>query len=218
MNEDIANYINEVRRDFSGKPLNESSVDKNPINQFSLWFEEAVNSQILDPYAMSLTTVNKIGQPTTRIVYMRGISNNGFIFYTNYNSTKGKDLANNNKVALNFFWGELERQIRIEGEVKKVTKEVSDSYFAKRPRESKIGAWASNQSETIKNRMTLEDRVKFYTDKFNGLDIPRPEHWGGYIVKPKKIEFWQGRSSRLHDRIVYFGTDGDNWSLSRLSP
>jgi pyridoxamine 5'-phosphate oxidase len=217
MNEDIANYINEVRRDFSGKPLNESSVDKEPLNQFSLWFEEAVNSQILDPYAMSLTTVNSEGQPSTRIVYMRDINDYGFIFYTNYNSSKGKDLASNNKVALNFFWGELERQIRIEGVVEKVEKQVSDNYFAKRPRESQIGAWASSQSDTLEDRLALEMDVKFYTDKFEGIDIPRPDHWGGYIVKPKKIEFWQGRSSRLHDRIIY-SKDGSDWCKSRLFP
>ncbi|MGB0886567.1 MAG: pyridoxamine 5'-phosphate oxidase [Vicingaceae bacterium] len=217
MNEDLANYINEVRRDFSGKPLNEDSVLKNPLNQFNSWFEEAVNAQILDPYAMSLTTVNAIGQPSNRIVYMRDITDYGFIFYTNYNSTKGKDLSTNNKVALNFFWGELERQIRIEGEVEKVTAEVSDNYFAKRPRESQVGAWASNQSEEIESRLTLEEKIAFYTTKFKGIEIPRPAHWGGYIVNPKMIEFWQGRPSRLHDRIVYT-KNGVDWRQTRVSP
>ncbi len=217
MNEDIVNYLNAIRRDFAGKPLNEASVNDDPMKQYELWFEEAVNSQLLDPYAMSLTTVNSNGQPSIRIVYMRGIKNNGFIFYTNYSSAKGKDLEQHKQVALNFFWGELERQIRIEGEVKKVNNEDSDTYFAQRPRESQIGAWASNQSEELNDRMQLEEKVTHYTEKFKGVDVPRPEHWGGYIVVPTKIEFWQGRPNRLHDRIVFTKSD-DDWKRSRLSP
>ncbi|MGB0882918.1 MAG: pyridoxamine 5'-phosphate oxidase [Vicingaceae bacterium] len=217
MNEDIVNYLNEIRRDFSGRPLTEALVDKNPIEQYGVWFEEAVNAQLLDPYAMSLTTVSDEGQPSTRIVYMRGIENEGFVFYTNYNSTKGKDLEVNNKVALNFFWGELERQVRVEGLVEKVSADVSDAYFNKRPRESQIGAWASSQSEEIENRKQLEEQVAFYTEKFKGVDVPRPSHWGGYVVKPVKVEFWQGRPSRLHDRIIYT-KKGNSWSLSRVSP
>lgn len=217
MNEDIANYLNVIRRDFAGQPLNKGSVKENPMEQYALWFEEAVNAQLLDPYAMSLTTVNSNGQPSTRIVYMRGIKDDGFVFYTNYNSSKGKNLEGNKKVALNFFWGELDRQIRIEGEVKKVSKEDSDTYFAQRPRESQIGAWASGQSEELNDREQLEDKVIHYTEKFKDIDVPRPEHWGGYIVHPTKIEFWQGRPNRLHDRIV-FTKSGDDWKQSRLSP
>ncbi|MBL4592554.1 MAG: pyridoxamine 5'-phosphate oxidase [Flavobacteriales bacterium] len=217
MNEDIVNYLNEIRRDFAGKPLNEDSVNKNPMEQYTLWFEEAVNAQLLDPYAMSITTVNSSGQPSTRIVYMRGIKDEGFIFYTNFNSGKGKDLEQNKKVALNFFWGELERQIRVEGEVVKVSDEDSDTYFAQRPRESQIRAWASSQSEELSNRSELEEKVIHFTDKFKGIDIPRPEQWGGYIVNPTKIEFWQGRPNRLHDRIVYT-KNGNDWKQSRLSP
>ena len=217
MNEDIVNYLNEIRRDFSGKPLTEESVNQNPIEQYGVWFEEAVNAQLLDPYAMSITTVSSEGQPSTRIVYMRGIKDEGFVFYTNYNSAKGKDLEANNKVALNFFWGELERQIRVEGLVEKVSDAISDAYFAKRPRESQIGAWASSQSEEITDRKQLEEQVAFYTEKFKEGDVPRPAHWGGYIVKPTKVEFWQGRASRLHDRIIYTKKD-NNWSLSRVSP
>lgn len=217
MNEDITRYLNEIRRDFAGNPLNEDSVKENPLEQYALWFEEAVSAQLLDPYAMSLTTVNSIGQPSTRIVYMRGIKDGGFIFYTNYDSSKGKDLNANHKVSLNFFWGELERQIRVEGEVVKISAEDSDTYFSKRPRESQLGAWASSQSEELENRKQLEDKVAHFTEKFNGEDVPRPEHWGGYIVKPTKIEFWQGRPNRLHDRIVYTKDNGD-WKQSRLSP
>lgn len=217
MNEDLKNYLSEIRRDFAGKPLNEDSVAENPIDQFQIWMEEAINAQLLDPYAMSVSTVAENGQPSTRIVYLRDIYPEGFIFYTNYDSQKGKNISKNNKVALNFLWSELERQIRVEGEVEKLNEEASDVYFAKRPRESQIGAWASNQSQLIKNRQALEDKVIFYTDKFKGIPIPRPAHWGGYLVKPSKIEFWQGRPSRLHDRIVY-AKNGERWEQSRLCP
>ena len=217
MSEDVQNYLNEIRRDFSGKPLDENSIKQNPVEQFDVWFEEAVDAQLLDPYAMAITTVNTIGQPSTRIVYMRGISDEGFVFYTNYESNKGKDLVENNKIALNFFWGALERQIRVEGETEKVTDEVSDAYFNNRPRESQIGAWASSQSSSIKDRKELEERVSFFKNKFKGVDVPRPPHWGGFLVRPTKVEFWQGRANRLHDRIVYTKTQ-DDWRLDRLAP
>lgn len=217
MSEDVQNYLNAIRRDFSGKPLNEQSIKQSPIEQYDVWFEEAVDAQLLDPYAMSITTVSEEGQPSTRIVYMRGISEDGFVFYTNYNSNKGNDLLTNNKIALNFFWGALERQIRVEGEVVKVSEEQSDAYFSKRPKESQIGAWASNQSKQITNRKELEDKVAFFTEKFKGIDVPRPPHWGGYLVKPSKIEFWQGRPSRLHDRLLY-EKQNNQWKIKRLAP
>ncbi len=213
----LKNYLNAIRRDFADKPFTEKLANKNPFKQFETWFEEAVNVQILDPFAMAVSTVNKEGQPSTRIVYLRDITENGFIFYTNYSSKKGQDLLINNKISLNFFWGELERQIRIEGEVKKVNEQLSDDYFSKRPRESQIGAWASLQSETITSRKELEDKVKFYTNKFKNKTVPRPKHWGGYIVTPHRIEFWQGRPSRLHDRLVYRRV-GLNWEITRVSP
>jgi pyridoxamine 5'-phosphate oxidase len=217
MNEDIVNYLNEIRRDFSGKPLTEDSVHEDPVEQYGIWFEEAVDAQLLDPYAMSLTTVSAEGQPSTRVVYMRGIKSEGFVFYSNYNSDKGSDLDANNKVALNFFWGELERQIRVEGVAEKLSEDESDAYFNQRPRESQIGAWASSQSEEIADRKQLEDQVVFYTNKFEGMEVPRPAHWGGYVVKPTKVEFWQGRPSRLHDRIIYT-KKGNAWNQSRISP
>ncbi len=217
MSEDVQNYLNNIRRDFSGKPLDEVSAKANPIEQFNVWFEEAVNGQLLDPYAMSVATVNANGTPSIRVVYMRGLDEKGIVFYTNYSSNKGTDLAQNNAISLNFFWGELERQVRIEGEVAKVTTEASDAYFAKRPRESQIGAWASNQSEVISDRKVLEERILFFQKKFDGIDVPRPEYWGGYVVKPTRIEFWQGRPSRLHDRIVYINIDNE-WRLERLAP
>lgn len=217
MSEDVQNYLNEIRRDFAGKPLNRNSVNNNPIQQFNVWFEEAVDAQLLDPYAMSIAVVDKSGQPSTRIVYMRGVSNKGFVFYTNYNSSKGQYLASNNKVALNFFWGALERQIRVKGVAKKVPNADSDAYFNNRPRESQIGAWASNQSTKISNRKELEELVTFYTQKFKGMSVPRPSHWGGYLVQPTEIEFWQGRPNRLHDRILYVKESG-NWKIVRLAP
>lgn len=215
--EDLRNYLNEIRRDFADKPLTELSVQKNPLLQFSTWFEEAVNAQLLDPYAMLISTVDEVGQPHSRVVYLRNISEEGMIFYTNYNSQKGKNISASNKIAITFFWVELERQIRIEGTVEKVTEELSDKYFAARPRESQIGAWASNQSETIKSREELEDNVKFFTEKYKDTTVPRPPHWGGYLVKPVKFEFWQGRPSRLHDRLVYTKNNND-WVISRVAP
>ena len=209
--------LNYMRRDFSGKPLNEDSVSQNPMEQFDVWFKEAVDSKLLDPSAMSVTTVSETGQPSTRIVYMRGIQNEGFTFYTNYESDKGRDLEKNNKVSLSFFWGELERQVRIEGIAEKMNEVGSDDYFSKRPRESQLGAWASNQSGELLSREALEEKVNYFTEKFKGVEIPRPPHWGGYIVKPTKIEFWQGRPNRLHDRIVYLKS-GNDWRQSRLSP
>ncbi len=217
MNNDLINYLNELRRNFSGKPLNKSSVNTNPIEQFQVWLEEATNSQLIDPSAMSITTVNNTGHPSTRIVYLRGMTENGFIFYTNYNSDKGVSLNNNKHVALNFFFIELERQIRIEGKAEKISSKDSDLYFAQRPRESQIGAWASSQSKELKNRNTLTDKVNYYTKKFKGLAVPRPEHWGGYIIVPDKIEFWQGRPNRLHDRILYTKSNSD-WEIKRISP
>ena len=215
--EDLRNYLNQIRRDFADKPLEEQSVNDNPFLQFSVWFEEAVNAQLLDPYAMLISTVDETGQPHSRVVYLRNISDEGMVFYTNYNSQKGKNISASNKIAITFFWVELERQIRIEGTVKKVSEELSDKYFAARPRESQLGAWASNQSETIKNRAELEENLKQFTEKFKGVDVPRPPHWGGYIVEPIKFEFWQGRPSRLHDRLVYTKSKS-NWVISRVAP
>lgn len=215
--EDLRNYLNQIRRDFADKPLEEQSVNDNPFLQFSVWFEEAVNAQLLDPYAMLISTVDEIGLPHSRVVYLRNISDEGMVFYTNYNSQKGKNISASNKIAITFFWVELERQIRIEGTVKKVSEELSDKYFAARPRESQLGAWASNQSETIKNRAELEENLKHFTEKFKGVDVPRPPHWGGYIVEPTKFEFWQGRPSRLHDRLIYT-KNNNKWVISRIAP
>lgn len=216
--EDLKNYINSVRRDFAGKLLDEQHIDKNPFNQFQKWFEEAVNAQILDPYAMALATVGKALQPTVRLVYMRDISKDGFVFYTNYNSQKAQDIAFNQFVSLNFFWGELERQVRVEGVAEKVDDSLSDAYFKSRPRESQLGAWASAQSTLISSRKELEDNMATLTKKYENQSIPRPKNWGGYIVKPTKVEFWQGRPNRLHDRLVFTRSENNTWEISRIAP
>ncbi len=216
--EEVKNYMNQIRRDFSDKPLNENTVKSNPLDQYAIWFEEAVNSQILDPYAMCLSTANKKGAPSSRIVYMRDIIDESVVFYTNYNSQKGKELAINPFASLNIYWAELERQIRIEGKVIKVAPEVSDAYFAARPKESKIGAWASHQSNVLENRIELENAVADLMEKYKDTEfIPRPDFWGGYQLQPTKIEFWQGRPSRLHDRLVYV-KNKDRWRIERLNP
>ncbi|MBL1280754.1 MAG: pyridoxamine 5'-phosphate oxidase [Fluviicola sp.] len=216
--EEVKNYMNSIRRDFADRPLNENSVKDNPFEQYATWFEEAVNSQILDPSAMNLSTADAKAKPTSRIVYLRDIIDSGIVFYTNYNSQKGKNLAENPQASATLFWSELERQIRFEGEVEKVADEVSDKYFAARPKESKIGAWASHQSDVLADRKELEEQVKFFTEKFKDTkDIPRPDFWGGYRLIPNRIEFWQGRPSRLHDRIVYLKKDND-WQIVRVNP
>ena len=216
--EEVKNYINSIRRDFADRPLNEEVIRANPFEQYSVWFEEAVNFQILDPYAMCLSTASKSGIPSSRIVYMRDIIKQQFIFYTNYNSQKGIELAENPNAALNIHWGELERQIRIEGVVTKVEDNISDTYFFARPKESKIGAWASKQSNELADRKQLEQRVINLTEKYkNTTKIPRPDFWGGYQLNPTRIEFWQGRPSRLHDRIV-FEKINNQWKVARLSP
>ena len=218
MIEEVSNYLNQVRHDFTKQSLDESSVDDNPLEQYAKWFEEAVGAQVLDPKAMVVSTVDKEGKPSSRVLYVRGVKENGFLFYTNYASKKGKELSENPNVAVNIFWPELERQIRMEGVVEKLSADESDAYFASRPRESQIGAWASAQSETIENRETLVTLVNSFTKKFKENDtIPRPPHWGGYFIKANYFEFWQGRPSRLHDRIA-FRLVNDKWSKGRLSP
>lgn len=209
--------IADLRKDYRLKTLNEEDVDKDAIEQFSRWWNEAVASDINEVNAMTLATVLPTGMPDARIVLLKGYDEKGFLFFTNYNSAKGNELSASPKAALVFFWKELERQIRIQGEVEKVSAEESDTYFNSRPVGSRIGAWSSPQSQVIESRHVLEDNVEKYTTEMkNG--IPRPPHWGGYRVKPVTIEFWQGRSSRLHDRIVYSLQPNGNWKTARLAP
>jgi pyridoxamine 5'-phosphate oxidase len=211
------NSIADIRKDYILRSLSEVDVAVNPIEQFTTWWNEAVESNIDEVNAMTLATADASGQPHARIVLLKGMSENGFEFFTNYESNKGKEMAANNKVALVFFWKELERQIRIEGTVSKLSEAESDSYFFSRPEESRIGAWSSPQSNIIENRDMLEKNVLQIKTRFKGKEILRPPFWGGYIVKPERIEFWQGRSNRLHDRIAYF-LENNTWNIKRLAP
>ena len=214
MSKDLSNY----RKSYEKQELLESNCPENPLELFQKWFLNAdASDTVEETNAVSLSTVGKDGYPKSRIVLLKKYTWEGFIFYTNYNSSKGEDLSNNNAAAFNIFWGELERQIRIQGFISKVDEDVSNKYFNARPRASKIGAWASSQSESLKNRKELEDRVLFFEEKFKDDEVLRPPHWGGYSLVPDKIEFWQGRSSRLHDRILYT-KENDLWIKSRLSP
>ena len=215
--EEVRNYINSIRRDFANRPLDESGLLSNPFDQFAQWMEEAVNSQILDPYAMCVSTVGNDLWPSSRIVYLRDVAEGGFVFYTNYDSHKAKDIAENPFAAINFHWSELERQVRIEGGVKKITEEKSDAYWASRPRESQVSAWMSDQSQPVGSREELELRKSAILQRFEGVEIPRPIHWGGYVVVPERVEFWQGRPNRLHDRLVYLKQTNE-WKVVRLNP
>lgn len=209
--------LQSLRQDYKSAELTESDANKNPIIQFEKWFKEALDAQIFEPNAMTLATADKSGKPNARIVLLKGADENGFSFYTNYLSTKGKELKRNPYACLVFFWGELERQVRIEGKVEKLDKETSEAYFHSRPQGSQIGAIVSPQSQVISNRAVLEQKVEELTAQYQDKTIPKPAHWGGYIVKPTSIEFWQGRSSRLHDRLKYDIVNG-KWLVNRLAP
>lgn len=213
MNENIAG----IRKDYIQETLLEKNVADDPITQFSLWWNEAVKSEIEEVNAMTLATCSKDAIPSARIVLLKGFSIEGFTFFTNYQSHKGQNLHDNPHASLVFFWKELERQVRIDGTVEKINEQASDEYFASRPVASQIGAWSSPQSNVIENREVIEQNVLRFFGEFEKKPIVRPPHWGGYIVKPVSIEFWQGRSSRLHDRILYTLEEG-KWTIKRLAP
>jgi pyridoxamine 5'-phosphate oxidase len=212
--EDIQN----IRSEYLAASLSESNVNADPIKQFDKWFNEALKAEVQEPTAMTLATATYDGRPSARIVLLKGFDSNGFVFYTNYLSRKGKEIAKNPLGAAMFFWGTLERQVRIEGTIEKISKEDSAKYFQTRPRESQLGAVASPQSQEIPGREILEKKWQEAEAEYLDKDIPKPSFWGGYILKPRLIEFWQGRESRLHDRILYKKIDNKNWKKVRLAP
>lgn len=209
--------IADIRKDYMLQSLSEKDVASNAIAQFTNWWNEALDSNIDEVNAMTLSTANAQSIPSARIVLLKGYDEKGFVFFTNYESKKGKELAENKHACLLFFWKELERQINITGTVEKISEAASDEYFYSRPVGSRIGAWSSPQSAVIESREVIENNVTKYSDEF-GDTVPRPAHWGGYIVKPISIEFWQGRSSRLHDRLLYTLESDNHWKIERLAP
>ena len=210
--------IADLRKEYSSRSLLETDIDLNPISQFQQWWTEAINSQIEEANAMTVATASSDGIPAARIMLLKGFDETGFAFFTNYKSYKAMHLEENPKACLVFFWKELERQVRITGLVKKIPEQDSDEYFLSRPSGSQVGAWASNQSQIIESREWLEKRYLQLSEQFKHKDVERPEFWGGYKLTPVIIEFWQGRPSRLHDRIQYSLTEDGSWKIERLSP
>ncbi len=207
----------DLRTDYKRASLDEGDVHADPLAQFARWLGEARTAKVPEPNAMTLATADASGRPAARIVLLKDVDDTGFVFYTNRDSRKGRDLAARASAALVFFWPELERQVRVEGEVEIVDGATADAYFRSRPRLSRLGAWASPQSEPLPDRAALELRFADAERRFPGEDVPRPPRWGGYRVVPSTLEFWQGRASRLHDRIVY-RRDGTHWRIGRLAP
>lgn len=215
MSQDLSDY----RKSYDKSELLEENCPENPIELFRDWFLEANESEMVDEAnAMSISSIGLDGFPKTRVVLLKRYTHEGFIFYTNYNSEKGRAIIENNKVCLSFFWAGLERQIIIKGEAEKIAENLSDGYFESRPNGSKLGAWASNQSEVVADKEVLIESLTKFEEEFKNKEIPRPKHWGGFIVKPVSIEFWQGRPNRMHDRIRYTLQKDFSWKLERLAP
>jgi len=210
--------IAELRKDYTLEDLHESQINPDPFIQFQTWFTQALEAQLPEPNAMTLATTTLDGKPSARMVLLKDFDARGFVFFTNYNSRKGQELTVNPQAALVFWWAELERQVRIFGRVEKVSENQSDEYFYSRPLNSRLGAWASHQSEVIESREVLERQLQELQTKYQNQDIPRPRNWGGLRVIPTQIEFWQGRPSRLHDRLFYTRLDDGSWKIERLSP
>jgi pyridoxamine 5'-phosphate oxidase len=206
-----------LRKEYTRAGLDKADLDPDPIVQFQEWFQKVIDADLHEPNAMILATATAEGKPSARAVLLKGYDERGFVFYTNYEGRKAKEIEANPTCALLFYWGELERQVRIEGRASSLSGEESDAYFAGRPRGSRLGAWASEQSRPVEDRSVLEERVRALEAEYEGRGIPRPPFWGGYRVEPQEIEFWQGRENRLHDRLVYRREDGA-WRIERLQP
>ena len=209
--------IAEIRNDYTLAGLRRIDLDADPVLQFQKWFQQARDAQLLEPTAMTLATADSTGRPSARIVLLKGLDERGFVFFTNYESRKGRDLSGNPNAALVFYWAELERQVRVRGTVDRISREESEKYFTARPRGHQLGAWVSTQSEIIPDRTVLEKRLKEFEQQYPNV-VPLPPFWGGYVVSPAEIEFWQGRSNRLHDRFRYTKQADGSWLIERLAP
>jgi pyridoxamine 5'-phosphate oxidase len=209
--------LRDIRTNYQKFELTEQNISKNPLNQMSLWLHEAIESKSPEPTAMVLSTVDEEGNPDSRVVLLKEISDSGLIFFTNFNSKKGKQIATNQHISAVFLWHKLERQVRIKGKAEKISTEESESYFKSRPIESQLGAWASPQSQIIETRQILDENYAHYQQLYENQEIVKPPHWGGFIIRPEYFEFWQGRSNRLHDRIEFCLSD-QSWIMHRLAP
>jgi pyridoxamine 5'-phosphate oxidase len=211
-------HVARLRKEYTRAGLKESDAASGPIEQFRNWFDEALAADLHEPNAMTLATATPDGRPSARVVLLKGLDERGFVFYTSYEGRKGGELETNPYCALVFYWGELERQVRVEGRASRVSEDESDEYFGSRPPGSQLGAWASEQSRPVEGRGALEERLRGLEAQYEGREVPRPPFWGGYRVEPEVVEFWQGRENRLHDRLVYRRSDNGEWGRERLQP